>query len=870
MRNYVAVVLGLLLVIGFVSTAGATTDWKSLKTENFTVFYKPGYEWEAKQTLANLEYYQADVVKLTGNKKIGHIPIVVYDAGTFPNGFCNPMFKNIGIFTYTPRLGGENWYRDVGVHEYIHMGHLTKTGGAPGVLTTIFGTLWQPNLFSPGWVAEGIATYGESQASPYEGRLNDGFFDAYINCRSAEGKFPSINTATHLSFDEYPGGGSSYLYGGTFFKYLSSKYGEDKFAKFFELEGSSLLSYLGPMFPSLGIDRSAKKTYGKSLSQLFREWQEYTQSKTKDWHIEGERLTHYGWDLSYLTIYGRKLYYVREYPKKTGAFKGFMFSEVVERDLDTQKEKVVVSFTSTFNASLRVEDGKLYYLVWELKKGYKSSPFDHFGFISSLHEKDLVTCEDRILLKDEIRAFCPLGDGKIIYSIDKEHGFGSELWVYSEDGKKLLFESGYLIGEILSTSAGIFVSARKDWENLSIYLLDLDKKAFSSVIHTPWSETSLSEADGLLLFTANYGGVYSIYGYDPKIEKLYRLTRNGYANSPVMDKKENILYFAGLSSDGFDLFKKRIDSLSEFTPIVYKESPKPDLSFKTEVKEGGYLDNLKTLSPKIHTLYSFPGAYFAGGDAVGENSYALDLSYDSDKKKTKGKIYLGSTFFAPSTLGFEYVFEDSIGLTWSYPLVQRLAPGLAQLSVSLGGKAYGGADYPRKQLTPGLSCYFNYPGFVAGVGVDCLLEQKNLGGDLDRTGWETTAMISKYIHNSQLDILGRGIYDPDNPDPEKITIRGYKESLEANIGGALTIEHSLPLFKIRKGLWNPNIFFNDMGLVGFTDAAFSKNRTTQASIGVELQQEISLSYLEKLGLVNLGFAVNKDKQSTTYFNIRLF
>ena len=79
-------------------------DWKTIKTDNFTVIYKPGYEWEAEQTLMNLEYYKKDVVALTGNDP-GRFPIVVEDVGTMVNGFANPIFMNIHVFTYPPAGG---------------------------------------------------------------------------------------------------------------------------------------------------------------------------------------------------------------------------------------------------------------------------------------------------------------------------------------------------------------------------------------------------------------------------------------------------------------------------------------------------------------------------------------------------------------------------------------------------------------------------------------------------------------------------------------------------------------------------------------------------------------------------------------------
>jgi len=129
----------------------ARAEWNTLKTPHFTCFYPQGYQWEAEQTLNNLEYYRQDVVNLTGNKRIGNLPVVIEDNGMLTNGFADPIFKNMHIFTYPSdsltTLGiSENWYRQVAVHEYTHIAHLTRTEGIPLLLTTINGSIYQPNL----------------------------------------------------------------------------------------------------------------------------------------------------------------------------------------------------------------------------------------------------------------------------------------------------------------------------------------------------------------------------------------------------------------------------------------------------------------------------------------------------------------------------------------------------------------------------------------------------------------------------------------------------------------------------------------------------------------------------------------------------
>ncbi|MEO0225611.1 MAG: hypothetical protein ABIL05_01535, partial [candidate division WOR-3 bacterium] len=367
-------------------------NWKTLKTENFTVFYKTGYEWEAWQALQNLEYYREKVVDLTGNRP-GRTAIVIEDIGTMANGFANPVFRDIHLFIYPPAGGEldmtENWYRAVGIHEYTHLAHMRKTAGVMRFLSQTFGTIFQPNSYSPGWVIEGITVYTESQLSPYEGRLNDGFFDAYIACCADQGKLPSLGKATYTPL-EFPYYAGSYLFGGGFFEYLALKYGEDKFAQFFKTYGSCCMApHLAVLFPITGIDAASYLVYGRSMVTLFNEWEKYEIMRYQGWKIEGRQLTRRGWYCRYLLSDGKHLYYVREYPKKTDARSIFYFSKIVAYDLKTGKEKVVADLTSSVSTPLKIRDGWLYYTTRELRYGYANLAQIGCGFESNLYRRNL-------------------------------------------------------------------------------------------------------------------------------------------------------------------------------------------------------------------------------------------------------------------------------------------------------------------------------------------------------------------------------------------------------------------------------------------------------------------------------------------------
>jgi hypothetical protein len=198
-----------ILSFAFTFASSFAFGWKTLKTDRFTVFYQPEYENQAWDYLKALEHYRPKVEKLTGNS-IHHLPVVIEDVGTSAYGQERPFYYRIELGTYPPNRPedmAENWPSHVGVHEHTHMLHMTKTGGLLRLLKIPFGNMFQPNLYSLLWTIDGITVYSESQISEYQGRLNDGYFDAYIGARITDKRFPSILEAAYLPL-EYPYGGS--------------------------------------------------------------------------------------------------------------------------------------------------------------------------------------------------------------------------------------------------------------------------------------------------------------------------------------------------------------------------------------------------------------------------------------------------------------------------------------------------------------------------------------------------------------------------------------------------------------------------------------------------------------------------------------
>lgn len=856
-------------------------SWDVIKTDHFTVFYKSGYENQAKEFLSILEYYRPKAEWIVGNNKL-NVPIVIEDIGTLTNGTTDSINNRIFLFTYPPSASSlgtslENWTTEVGIHEYTHLLHLSKTGGLMDAIKTIFGNYFMPNEYSLGWAVEGITVYTESQLSPYQGRLNDGYYDSYIASRVKDGRFPSILEAAYSPL-AYPYGDGIYNYGGVFFEYLSKTYGEDKFARFFDNYGSSL-----PIF-MFGL--SAKQVYGKSFPKLWDEWRQYETERFEDFQMEGEKMTDKGWYASNLVLYNGKIYYIRNCLEKIGAFDPYGLTRIMEKDISTGEERVVLSTTSSFLTPIKIHDGMLYYTVAEAKKGYANVSYATYGIYSILHEKNLMTGDDKICLKDGIRDFDILDNGNILYSKDKKDSFGSEIIIFDKKTKEKnkLFDSDYLVDNIVIKNNHIIVSARKDWANYSLYKLDLDNRSFIPLVNNPRFEGFHSVCDDKVFFAANYGEVYSSYCYDLSSGKTYRLTQNGFSTYPVYDAESNILYYIGLNSYGYDIYSKPVEWNEYQIPDEPATIP-PDYKLdESLIRKGSYFDNLKTLFPNLRIpLYYYDqsaeesrlGAIISGQDTLGHFPYSAELWYDFMQKKPLYDLTIAVNILNPlsTSISAKNIDKDKeLAFNAQYPLLFRMNQGLTNLDIGLSAKTYNESEsdsFDRAELNPYISSTFSFPKTIIGLSFGIPIERKNARSRIDRTAFVSDININRYIKKSALYIKAKGIYDPDSTyDPEKDekeyspfpVIRGYDDPLNTKIGASISADLTAPLIPLRFGVFlTPYIFFEDICADLFFDASFPKDgKNPQMSTGLELHLETNAAVYLPLDF-GIRFVINKDK-----------
>jgi len=825
--------------------------WKTLKTDAFTVFYKPGDEPRATKLLSALEKGRPPMERLTGHS-VRRCPVVLQDMGTLVNSLTDPLNEVIQLFPASPGCRNpayaEDWLLEVGAHEYVHILNLSQSGGLSGLAKGLLGSSVNANLLNPGWATEGLAVLGESRLSPQVGRLNDGTFAAIAASQSRDGRRLSLSRATHLPW-EFPVG-FHYLSGGLFHGYLADTYGVEKVTAFYADHSSRILQFLSPIFPAVGMDRAAKKAFGGSIPRLWEDWRSLTRGRGAP-DIEGqERLTRRGWTMDGLQIRDGKAYYLHSAAVKTAARSGFESYRVVERDLDTGRERILTRMTAPFTGPLRVHGGRLLFATGEVRRGYPNTT--RYGYESRLWELDLATGKRKVVFEGPFRAYEAMEDGAILLSFDRKDAFGSHLVRSARGGEpQTLRTSDDLVDEFLRDGERLFATARREGGTFDLYECDLQKGGLRRLVGSPWMERVEGVYGNRVVFTANRDKSYGIYTYDLKTGGLEGWTKGGYAVCGAFDERNGSLYGIGLSEEGCDLYRYPArKTRAVFTKEVSPREESDPLE-GIALTRGGYGDNLKRLAPRVlHAPFGiwtpeerFYGLALSGGDAVYDFPlYVVAMGYDELRERPVAEILLTSAFFSPLVLGGQYQSlygENTFTVTALTPLALRLSPGLASLWLGVTGRGYD--DLTRRELEPTLSCAFHGAGFEVSTRVQAPMERRSWGGLRDRDALYGSLTWRQGLPGSQLRLSGIWVEDPENVDNPFGHRLGYEQDLEERRGALSSAEFSLPFLKVRRGLWNPCLYAEDLVLGLLAEGAWGIGGRSQVSYGARLCLETSLT-----------------------------
>ncbi len=611
----------MLYILSFMVAFG----FEGIGNERFSVFYPPGFRVQAELTLSYLEDYYRLADRNTGNRP-GRLMIVIEDIGTESNGYTDPVAAAVHLYTNIPypdfHFGAmRSWWRTVSVHEYTHYSHLTNVRGLVRCLRYPLGKVWLPNAFSALYMYEGVTVLVESSLLPYEGRLQEGYYDVYTNLRAGLGRLPSQNYLAHVP-DEYPDGDAPYLFGSEFTRFLSKQ------ATLGSRDGTALAQYYtdyGGCCPLnlFGWDHSAKKIWGRNRNELYRAWRRQAVREARFGQVPG-RIILTGRYLTHPAAAAGELYVCRQVMRPLAHDFMENYMELLQVDPMTGASRTVL--TGNINLPVRVDGEDLYVAVRDLRPGKKNFALYGHGYVSSVYRIHGRTRTK--LYTGEIKTFA-VRDGDLYYVL--KNGLGSDLYLNDE----VYFHfANLLVQDMAFRDNGdlVFIGYREaDGNNL--YVLTADR-AVRQLTDQDFSFSGLTVQGQNAFFSANAGHAWLPYRLDLETGEVFRLSSDDLAAYPV--PYQGKLYYITIQANGEAL--KEVDVAEE--PADWPKQREPIL-LPTSVacRPVSVWANIRPLLwPDASLPFYYPaagdepaygGLLVVGHDALGFHEYNALLTYDS-------------------------------------------------------------------------------------------------------------------------------------------------------------------------------------------------------------------------------------------------
>jgi hypothetical protein len=269
----------LLLTAGAVGPEGAAAQfvppeatWYTFDTEHFRVSFMDGLEPVARRAAARAEWAHELLTRELLPPPPGRIELLIADNFDIANGLASPFPRNrIIAYVHPPAGDGplafhDDWLEMLLLHEIVHIFHLDHATGVWRPLRRIFGRdpLLFPEIFTPDWLMEGLATYFES-AHTGGGRVQGTTYDMILRTAILEDAFFRIDQVT-LDPVTWPGATAAYSYGAFFIDHLAAVHGPDAVSRFIREIGGRIVPYR--------LDALARRVFGETLSSRWALWEE--------------------------------------------------------------------------------------------------------------------------------------------------------------------------------------------------------------------------------------------------------------------------------------------------------------------------------------------------------------------------------------------------------------------------------------------------------------------------------------------------------------------------------------------------------------------------------------------------------------------
>ncbi|MBT5855430.1 hypothetical protein HOH87_02200 [bacterium] len=806
-------------------------DWQTLQTGHFTVFYPQSHEDKAWETLYYLEHYRSKVAKVVGHET-PRTYIVLQDQGLQVNGYADPFRNQVSVFDVNTSSSGalithESWLRVVSVHELTHRYQLDNAKGVNKTLTSLFGNIMSPNLSQPIGIIEGSAVYVESQLSPYEGRLNGGYFDALLLTKAKADALDHWAQANSL-YAGFPYG-QWYLYGSGFIQYLSRTYGQDRLAEYFNVSGEKTLSIgLGNIFPSFGPDAAAKEVYGMSLDALYKDWVTQLKTLSAGWNVPTAPPISTSRAFSKLALDSDSVFFLKETMDTVGPYETRWTSHLVRYDLSTGTSHNLTQFDTSFaRIGMQKSDNALYFGLADIDDGYSNFDRSGYGQVASLIRYDLKSGHWEIVIKAPITAFSVNSNGTIRYTTEQKGRHGVQLWTWKNGHSTPEKRIDSLISEMIPWQDKHLIVYKAPLGSWNIGSLS-NTGHVTPLFNTPWVESHIYRKENQIMFTSNPNGKVGLY-----IGNLDTLKRKRVNGPDYMEQGRwagNALVYTSLLPESKGLFKGSLTLQEAPTSIPEVSQSRPDwkVLINTTTTPNTLITNAQSTLPTIRLL-----PFFAGGDMLNTTAYSLYLSPEETSYS------IATRFFSPLTLSAtqsDTSLDSTTTIAANYPVFRSSLSTIRSLSltydIAFTQDLYD-INNDSEDFIPGLSMKtHNGPLDITWTG------QWNL--ENQGSSFKITPII--YGENGQIKLSIRSTNNFDH----NLSLRGQSSiSAYQSTAASYHLDISHKLGHLRMGSWNPSVFLGDLYGTLFIDAhqfdgIDSPIDPRDVAFGGQLESELSL------------------------------
>lgn len=646
--------------------------FRTVTTDRVTVIYHQGLEAMAREaaTLAT-EILQAHEVRY--QKTIGRLHLVLSDTEDDPNGFSTPLpyplvYVRVAAPDGSDEFGNhDGWLRLVLAHELAHSVHLDEARGIVGFGRKVLGRAPYlfPNLLTPTWMIEGLATYEETEHTPF-GRGRNPDTGMVLRMAALEERFPKEDQAVY-GLDAWPAGLAPYLFGEAFLRFLSKRAGEKTLPGLARQHSRQVIPFLDEL--------TAHKVTGATFHQQWQLWREDVKRRAEQ-ELEERRAR--GLTLSRaLTTRGIRQVGPRFSPDgewiayTSRSLTRFPTIRLVRPDGSQDHEVAERNGGGTLSWT---PDGKA--LVYAEAERYKI-----FSTHYDLRSMDLATRRVRKITHG-MRAYDPdvSPDGRrIVFA--RKMGDRSELFTIGLDGRGLDALTRSVAGTEWSSPRwrpqGDRIAAARllpgGW--LDVVLVDPATGGVANLTEDRAKdvEPTWTPDGAAVVFRSDRDGMSNLHAWRLADGALLRLTNVvGGAFTPGVGPQGDTVAFANYSSRGYDVHVTGLDvaTAPSAEPFVDAYPPPSPATPPVNTPDKPYRP-LPTLLPRFWTPYwlsrdreDWLGAATSGTDPLFRHAYGLTVSRGTRSDHFNTQAFYQYDRFFPTFLvtGEDKTEVEALGL----------------------------------------------------------------------------------------------------------------------------------------------------------------------------------------------------------------